>query len=145
NRQPLTVVRSARKWTINFTRLSAVDRLIRSIHTGFTPPSVAEQALDDIEAMKSPRTIFTELLGWATMGGALSVMLGGNDFVAVMSFFVALSFFAVLMAMEMMRIPPFYHNVVVGFMSVVPAAVVYNIASSLGLAFSPSQVICMGI
>src|SRR5699024_1614673 len=52
-RQPLTVVRSARKWTINFTRLSAVDRLIRSIHTGFTPPSVAEQALDDIEAMKS--------------------------------------------------------------------------------------------
>src|SRR5699024_8400458 len=28
NRQPLTVVRSARKWTVNFTRLSAVDRLI---------------------------------------------------------------------------------------------------------------------
>ena len=55
NRQPLTVVRSARKWTINFTKLSAVDRLIRSIHTGFTPPSVAEQALDDIEAMKIGR------------------------------------------------------------------------------------------
>src|SRR5699024_11826027 len=36
-------------------------------------------------------------------------------------------------------------NVVGGFMAVVPAAVVYNIASSLGLAFSPSQVIGMGI
>ncbi len=144
-RQPLTVVRSARKWTINFTKLSAVDRLIRSIHTGFTPPSVAEQALDDIEAMKSPRTIFTELLGWATMGGAFSVMLGGNVFVAMMSFFVAFAIIGVIIAMEMMRIPPFYHNIVGGFMAVVPAAVVYNIASSLGIAFSPSQVIGMGI
>ncbi|HHT59049.1 MAG TPA: threonine/serine exporter family protein, partial [Corynebacterium stationis] len=145
NRQSLTEVRSARKWTINFTKLSAVDRLIRSIHTGFTPPSVAEQALDDIEAMKSPRTIFTELLGWATMGGAFSVMLGGNVFVAMMSFFVAFAIIGVIIAMEMMRIPPFYHNIVGGFMAVVPAAVVYNIASSLGIAFSPSQVIGMGI
>ena len=144
-RQPLTVVRSAPKWTVNFSKLSAVDRLIRSIHTGMTPPAVAEQALDDIEAMKSPRTIFTELLGWGTMGGAFSVMLGGNVFVAIMSFFVAFSIMAVVIWMEGLRIPPFYHNIVGGFMAVVPAAVVYNIASTLGLAFSPSQVIGMGI
>lgn len=145
NRQPLTVVRSAHKWTINFSKLSAVDRLIRSIHSGLTPPAVAEQALDDIEKLKSPRTIFTELLGWATMGGAFSVMLGGNAFVAIMSFFVAFSIMAVVIWMEIIRIPPFYHNIVGGFMAVVPAAVVYNIASSLGIAFSPSQVIGMGI
>lgn len=144
-RQPLTVVRSAPKWTVNFSKLSAVDRLIRSIHSGMTPPAVAEQALDDIEAMKSPRTIFTELLGWGTMGGAFSVMLGGNVFVAIMSFFVAFSIMAVVIWMEGLRIPPFYHNIVGGFMAVVPAAVVYNIASTLGLAFSPSQVIGMGI
>src|SRR5699024_7890174 len=71
-RQPLTVVRSAHKWTINFTKLSAVDRLIRSIHTGFTPPSVAEHALDEIEVMISQRTNFTELLVCATIGSSFA-------------------------------------------------------------------------
>src|SRR5699024_4122733 len=129
----------------NFTRLSAVDRLIRSIHTGFTLPSVAGQALADIEAMKSPRTIFTEPLGWGTMGAAVSVVLGGDVFVAVVSFFVAFAIICVVIVLETMRSPPFFHNIVGGFMAVVPAAVVYNIASSLGLSFSPSQVIGMGI
>src|SRR5699024_4947839 len=123
----------------------AVDRLIRSIHTGFTPPSVAEQALDDIEAMKSPRTIFTELLGWATMGGAFSVMLGGNVFVAMMSFFVAFAIIGVIIAMEMMRRPPLHHTIGGGVMAVVPAAVVYNVAPSLAIPVSPRQVLGMRI
>src|SRR5699024_11811439 len=78
-------------------------------------------------------------------GVVFFVMLVVMVFVALFSFCVAFSIIGVVTAMEMMRIPPFYHNVVGGFMAVVPAAVVYNIASSLGLAFSPSQVIGMGI
>ncbi|OFS21915.1 threonine/serine exporter ThrE family protein [Corynebacterium sp. HMSC04H06] len=145
DRRPVTVFRVASGLDVNFSRLAAVDRLIRSIHSGATPPAMAEKMLDDIEAMKPPRSVRSSLLGWGVMGGTFSVMLGGDIFVGVVSFFVALLIMSVNAWLGRFRLPPFYQNMVGGFIAVVPAAFFYRVASSIGLTFSPSQVIGMGI
>ena len=43
------------------------------------------------------------------------------------------------------RVPPFYQNIMGGFLAVVPAAILYNMAAGIGITFSPSQIIGSGI
>lgn len=145
NRRPNTVIRVAPGLDVDFSRLSAVDRLIRSILSGATPPAMAEKILDDIESMKPPRSTFKTLLGWGIMGGVLSVMIGGDLFVGIASFFVTMLIMFTGGWLGTLRVPPFYQNVVGGFIAVVPAAISYNIAAEFDLRFSPSQVIGSGI
>ncbi|MDY3126729.1 MAG: threonine/serine exporter family protein [Corynebacterium sp.] len=145
SRQSITVFRVAPSWTVNFSKLSAVDRLIRSIHAGTTPPALAEKILDDIASMKPPRPLYLELLGWGVMGGGFAVMLGGGALVCAIACSVAMLIMGVSAWMNKLRLPPFYHNIVGGFLAVVPAAVLYHAAAPWGVTFSPSQVIGMGI
>ena len=46
NRAPISVFRVVRKLTIDFSKLSEVDRLIRSIQAGATPPELVVMQVD---------------------------------------------------------------------------------------------------
>lgn len=144
-RRNLHVFRVAPSLTVDFSKLSPVDHLIRSIHQGTTPPAKAEKILDEINAMGPPYPQWQVLLGWGVMGGAFSVMLGGDALVGVISFFVSLMIMGINMWLANYRLPPFYQNVTGGFIAVVPAAILYNVAAGYGINFSPSQIISSGI
>lgn len=145
NRRNLHVFRVAPSISVDFSKLSAVDRLIYSIRSGATPPAMAERVLDEINNMKPPYRTSTVLLGWGVMGGILSVMLGGDALVGVMAFFVSLLVMGVNAWAAKFRVPPFYQNIMGGFLAVVPAAILYNMAAGIGITFSPSQIIGSGI
>ena len=82
NRAPISVFRVVRKLTIDFSKLSEVDRLIRSIQAGATPPAVAVKALDELIAAPPPFGLKMSLFGWSLMAAAVAVLLGGNALVA---------------------------------------------------------------
>ncbi|MGP5557059.1 threonine/serine exporter ThrE [Corynebacterium flavescens] len=145
SRRNLHVFRVAPSLTVDFSRLSAVDRLIRSIHQGTTPPAQAEKRLDEINAMGPPYPRWQVLLGWGVMGGTFAVMLGGDALVGVISFLVSVLIMGINMWLANYRLPPFYQNVTGGFIAVVPAAILYNVAAGYGINFSPSQIISSGI
>lgn len=145
DRRPITVVRVAQGLAVDFGKLTEVDRLIRSIHSGATPPALAEKLLDEIESKAPPYPMWMVLLAWGVMGGFIAVLLGGNLFVAAVSACVAMLIMGVNAWLERLRLPSFYQNLVGGFIAVLPAAVFYHIAAEIGLTFAPSQVIGMGI
>ncbi|HAT6521638.1 threonine/serine exporter ThrE [Corynebacterium striatum] len=145
NRRNLHVFRVAPAITVDFSKLSAVDRLIYSIRSGATPPAMAERVLDEINNMKAPYRTSTVLAGWGVMGGSFAVMLGGDALVGVVAFFVSLLIMGVNTWAAKLRVPPFYQNIIGGFLAVVPAAILYNLAAGMGITFSPSQIIGSGI
>lgn len=77
-RSPVSVFRVVRHVSTDFSKLSDVDRLIRSIQAGATPPDVAERILDEIEVRPTAYGAPTALLGWGIMGGAVALMLGAR-------------------------------------------------------------------
>ncbi|WP_293769038.1 threonine/serine exporter ThrE family protein [uncultured Corynebacterium sp.] len=144
-RQSLHVFRVAPGISVNFSKLSAVDKLIRSIHSGSTPPAMAERILDEIDKMPPPRGTLATMLGWGVMGGAFAVMLGGGLWSALLTFVIAVIIMSVNAGLERLRVPLFYQNIVGGFIAVVPAAILYNVAAQFSISFRPSQVIGSGI
>lgn len=145
NRRNLHVFRVAPGIAVDFTKLSAVDRLIRSIHSGATPPAMAEKVLDDIEAMKNPYSTATIVSAWGAMGAFIAVMLGGDLLVGVVTFLISVLIMGTNMFLAQYRLPPFYQNLVGGLMAVIPAAILYNVFARFGIQILPSQIIGSGI
>ncbi len=144
-RRSLHVFRLAQGIDLNFSKLAAVDKLIRSIHSGATPPAMAERILDEIEKMPPPRGVAPTLVGWGVMGGAFAVVLGGGVLAALITFVVAAIIMGCNTWLGRLRVPVFYQNVIGGFIAVVPAAITYNIAASIGVTLLPAQIIGSGI
>lgn len=142
---PVNVFRVVRTLTTDFSKLSEVDRLIRSIQAGATPPEVAEKILDELAAKPAEYGAWTAVMGWGVMGGAIAVMLGGGWLVALTAFVTS----ALIMAMNTWlgrnQLPLFFQNVFGGIVSTLPAALIYSLAAELGLRISPSQIIASGI
>lgn len=144
-RTPINVFRVVRNMTTDFSKLSEVDRLIRSIQAGATPPEYAEKILDDIATAPASYGLITSILGWGLFGGAISVMLGGGWLVAITATVTAMLLMSVNAFLARHRLPMFFQNVFGGVIGTVPAAIIYAIASNLGMEILPSQIIASGI
>lgn len=62
-KMPVNVFHVVGKLDTNFSKLSEVDRLIRSIQAGATPPEVAEKILDELEQSPASYGFPVALLG----------------------------------------------------------------------------------
>lgn len=144
-RTPINVFRVVRRMTTDFSKLSEVDRLIRSIQAGATPPEVAEKILDDITTSPASYGTVTAVLGWGLMGGSISVLLGGGILVAITATLTAILLITVNIFLDRRRLPVFFQNVFGGIIATVPAALIYEVASDLGTEILPSQIIASGI
>ncbi len=142
---PVNVFRVVHSMTTDFSRLAEVDRLIRSIQAGATPPEIAEKILDDLATTPTAYGPATSIMGWGVMGGAVAVMLGGGALVAVTAFLTAVLIMTVNTWLGRHQLPYFFQNVFGGIIATVPAAVIYSLAAQYGLQISPSQIIAAGI
>lgn len=142
---PVSVFRVVRKLDTNFSKLSEVDRLIRSIQAGATPPEIAEKILNDLEQSPASYGFLMSLFGWAMMGGSISALLGGGWVVMLISFFTSGIIIGVSTLLGKYGLPQFFQNVAGGFIATVPAALAYSIAMNYGLEIKPSQIIASGI
>lgn len=142
---PVSIFRVVHKLDTNFSKLSEVDRLIRSIQAGATPPEIAEKILDDLEQSPASYGFPTSLAGWALMGGAVAILLGGGWAVALMSFVTSGVIIGVATLLSRVGLPQFFQNVTGGFIATMPAAIAYSLALDYGLEIKPSQIIASGI
>ena len=142
---PVTVFRVVRSMTTDFSRLSEVDRLIRSIQAGATPPETAEKILDEITRRPASYGTLTSIMGWGLLGGSVAGLLGGGPVVVGTAFLTAVLIMLVNTFLARHQLPYFFQNVFGGIIATVPAAVIYSLAADRGLQISPSQVIASGI
>lgn len=144
-KQPVGVFRVVTDMSENYTKLQEVDRLIRSIRAGATPPDMAEKILDDLYYSKPPYPTWVSISGWALMGAAVGILLGGDLLMAVLGAVTAALITSINLWLGKNQLPYFYHCVVGGFLATVPAAMFYTIATRAGTTIVPSQVIATGI
>ncbi len=142
---PVSVFRVVRKLDTDFSKLSEVDRLIRSIQAGATPPDVAEKILEELEQSPASYGFPTALFGWGVMGGAVAIMLGGGWIVSLISFVTSIIIIGSSAILGRHGLPQFFQNVLGGFIATMPAAVAYSIAVDFGFQIKPSQIIASGI
>lgn len=142
---PVSVFRVVSKMTTDFSKLTAVDRLIRSIQAGATPPDVAAKILDDLYAAPASYGFKTSLVGWGGMGASVAVLLGGWWLQAVLALVVAVLIMAGSAWLAKHSLPLFFQNVYGGFVATLPAAIAYFVATGHGLHVVPSQIVASGI
>ncbi|AWB85139.1 amino acid export carrier protein [Corynebacterium liangguodongii] len=144
-RTPVSVFRVVTDLSENYHKLQEVDRLIRSIRSGATPPEVAEKILDDIERSYIPYRNLRFLGGWAVMGSAIAILLGGDVFMAALGGFTAFLIMGINKILSRNDLPYFFHCVLGGLLATIPALMFYNFSAQIGQPIVPSQVIATGI
>lgn len=140
-KQPVQIFRVSRGFGTDFSKLAEVDRLIRSIQAGATPPAIAEKILDEIEARPRDYGFKTAIWGWALLGGSVAMLLGGSWFVGLVTFFTSYLIIGVNELLLRRGLPPFFLQIVGGFVATMPTAVIFDFAQQLGYQIKPSQII----
>ncbi|WP_051866945.1 threonine/serine exporter ThrE [Corynebacterium atypicum] len=144
-KQPVTVFRVVRALTTDFSKLSAVDRLIRSIQQGTTTPEEAEKILDELEPRRGVYGPLTAVFGWGLLGGSVAVMLGGSLTVGAIAFVTCMLIMGVQKLLNWFGLPYFFQNVAGGFIATIPAALVWAFVANHGADMRPSQIVASGI
>ncbi|WP_448854539.1 threonine/serine exporter ThrE [Corynebacterium frankenforstense] len=144
-KQPVTVFRVVRALTTDFSKLSAVDRLIRSIQDGTTPPEAAEKALDELEPKRGVYGPLTAVFGWGLLGGAVAIMLGGSWLVGLIAFITSMLIMGVGKLLNWYGLPYFFQCVAGGIIATIPAAVVWALVENHAAEMRPSQIVASGI
>lgn len=133
---PLTVFRVVGRMSTDFSKLSAVDLLIRSIQAGATPPRAAGKLLDEITLTPTSYGTKISLLGWAGLAAATAIMVGGAALGAVVAAVVAAAITVMNNRLELRGLPLFFRALLSGVVTTVAAAALYSLTG-----ISPSHVI----
>ncbi|WIM69065.1 threonine/serine exporter family protein [Corynebacterium breve] len=142
---PVSVLRVVKTLGLDFSKLSEVDRLIRSIRSGATRPEHAEKILNEIYLSPPPYGRLMSYLGWGLLGGAVAILFGGDLWMALLGAITGMLIMIINDWFGHHDLPYFFQCVLGGLLATVPAAITYRIAGSIGFSFSPSLVIASGI
>ena len=139
---PVSVFRVVSNMRTDFSKLSEVDRLIRSIQAGATSPDIATKILDGLYRSPASYGFKTSLVGWGGLAALVSVMIGGGWLPAVVSFLIGVVIIGMDAVLRRQKLPPFFHNVFGGFIATLLAAVAYSWSPD---NVTPSHIIAAGI
>ncbi|MGO1948497.1 MAG: threonine/serine exporter ThrE [Mycobacteriaceae bacterium] len=138
---PSSTFRVVSSVTTDFSRLSEVDRLIRSIVNGATELALARKILDDIETSPPPYRVRWATMAWGGFAGSVALMLGGEPLVAVIAVATSIIIMATNVWLASKSLPLFFQNFIGGVIATIPAALCYSFARELGFYLPPGLVI----
>lgn len=142
---PASTMRIVHYRSMDFTRLAAVDRLIRRIRRGAVTPGEAHDALTILTSAPHPYNRWVATFAWSAMAASVSVLLGGGALVAIVSFLTTMVIDRVNRVLNRIGLPFFFQHVVGGLIAATPAITLYTFQDQLGIDILPSQVIAAGV
>jgi uncharacterized membrane protein YjjP (DUF1212 family) len=75
---PLTIMRSVRSRSTDYTRLAELDKLVSQITAGGVPVDQAHEAMDELTERPHPYPRWIATAGWAGFALGIAMLLGGN-------------------------------------------------------------------
>ncbi|WP_255584404.1 threonine/serine exporter ThrE family protein [Dietzia sp. ANT_WB102] len=144
-RPPISVIRVVNYRTVDMTRVTRVSRLIDLIVRRQLTVDQATAEVEAIVASPHPHSFRVAVLGWAMLGCAVVIQLGGSPLAGLISM---VSTFALMYAnryLDSHRLPSFFQQVVGGFIAAAWALTAYVAVSSNFLEVQPSQLVAAGI
>lgn len=82
---PLTIVRSVRARSTDFTRLSELDDLVRRITSGGVTVDQAHENMDELSGHPHPYPRWVATAGWAGFALGIAMLLGGSALICVLA------------------------------------------------------------
>lgn len=138
---PVSVFRVVRKLSTDFSKLIQVDRLIRSIQAGTTPPDEADRVLDELFSTRASYGFPVSMTAWGILGGAISILLGGSWFAALLACLLTMFVTGFNAITRRRSLPAFFQYFFGGLFVTAPTAVLYEYVGSNNYLFMPSHVI----
>ncbi len=129
----------------DFSRLAAIDRLVRRIRVGAVSPVEARNELESITNSPHPYPRWVSTVAWAGMAGAIAVLLGAGVIVASVALLCTMAIYQTNLVLNRVGLPYFFQQIVGGFIATIPAAGLYSARDAMGLDLRPSLVIASGI
>jgi uncharacterized membrane protein YjjP (DUF1212 family) len=108
--RPISTFRVVHSLNSDFSRLTEVDRLIRSIVNGATGLELTRKILTDIETSPPPYRIRWATLAWGGFAGAVALMLGGEPLVALIATITSIIIMATNVWLGSKSLPVFFQN-----------------------------------
>lgn len=142
---PASTMRVVHYRSMDFTRLTAVDRLTRRIRREVVPPEDAHAALDAITTAPHPYNRWVATFAWSLLAASIAVLLGGGVVVAAISCFSTAVIDRTNRVLNRFGLPFFFQHIVGGAIAATPAIVLYILSRHLGFEISPSLTIAAGI
>lgn len=144
-RPPVSVMHVVQYRTVDMTRMTRVARLIDLI---VRRRLTVEQAAAEVEAIQQsphPHSFPVAVLGWAMLGCAVVIQLGGSPLAGLVSM---VSTFAIMITNRFLdgrRLPVFFQQVSGGFIAAAWAVAAYFTLSDRWVGINPSQLVAAGI
>jgi len=140
---PVTALRVVRSRGLDYTRLAAVEHLIRRITGGRITARDAYAELDRITTAPHPYPRWVATLAWAGMAAAVAYLVGGGTLLALSAAGVTAVIDRVGRVLNRRNLPFFFQQVVGGALATASALVLY--ATDLLPDVRPSMLVAAGI
>ncbi|GAA0238290.1 threonine/serine exporter family protein [Saccharothrix mutabilis subsp. mutabilis] len=140
---PVTSLRVVRSRGLDYTRLAALENLIRRITDGDIRAADAYAELDRITKQPHPYPRWVATLAWAGMAGAVAFLVGGGPLLALAAALVTAVIDRVGRLLNRRALPFFFQQVVGGALATAAAALMY--ATDAVPEVRPSLLVATGI
>lgn len=137
---PLTIVRSVRTRSIDYTRLDALDQLVQQITFGGVTVEQAHEAMDELTERAHPYPRWLATVGWAGFAVGIAMLLGGTPLACLLAGTTAMVIDRLGRLLNRIAIPVFFQQVVGATIATVVAAGAYLWANQ-----GPSALVASGI
>jgi uncharacterized membrane protein YjjP (DUF1212 family) len=138
---PQTHLRVVRYRAIDYSRLTAVDSLVRRLAAGEVNREQASHELAKITSARHAYPRWASTAAWGVMAGGATLLLGGGWLITVVAFLTAIAIDLSARWFTRQRLPPFYQQV----SGAVLAMAVAMALSAVHAPADPSLVVAAGI
>lgn len=138
---PETHVRVVRYRGQDFSRLTAVDLLVRRFARGDVTREEASRELARLVSAGPPFPRWSSVIAWGVMAGGATLLLGGGWLITLVAFVTAMVIELSNRWFSRQRLPAFYQQVAGAFVATAVALILY----ALHAPVKPSLVVAAGI
>lgn len=138
---PETHVRVVRYRGQDYSRLTAVDNLVRRFAQGEVTREQASRELARLVSAGPPFPRWSAVLAWGVVAGGTTMLLGGDWLITLIAVATAVLIESINRWLQRQRLPAFYQQVAGAFLATAVALVLYAVHAPV----QPSLVVAAGI
>ncbi len=144
-RPPISVIRVVNYRTVDMTRMTRVSRLIDLIVRRQLTVDEATAEVEAIVASPHPHSFRVAVLGWAMLGCAIVIQVGGSPLAGLISMVSTFALMYTNRFLDLHRLPTFFQQVAGGALAAGWALAAYVVLQEHFFEIKPSQLVAAGI
>lgn len=137
---PVTIMRSVQARSTDYSRLAALDRLVRRITSGGVSVEQAHEAMDELTERPHPYPRWVATAGWAGFALGIAMLLGGSWLTCLLAAVTSAVIDRVNRMLHRSGTPLFFHQAAGAFIATLVAVAAYLYADQ-----GPTTLVATGI